>query len=580
MLLRSTLAGLALLLAPFACALELRLDRAGLTPEQQQRAQALLQDSHGRLPAAWQADGRVLEVRFDPALEQDVAGHHWRGRIRLNPALLMPPATASATDGPAVPVAQASVLHEIAHALDRQGGGWSDDRAFRRLAGWDRIGADNPYRLRSPDDYERHSAAEAFAVNLEWFLLDPLYACRRPALAAWYVQHFGRPAPQAAVDCAPGLPWLAATGSSGGVAMEQIDPARVYAVDYLLADSGGAPMSRFGHSMLRLVVCAPGRALGERCRMDLAHHRVLSFRAFVDDVQVSSWSGLTGGYPSRLFLLPLNQVIDEYNRVELRDLQAWPLALERAQIQALLTTAAQLHWGYDGDYTFIGNNCAVETGRLLDTALGPAAGRHYRNTFPRGVLRQLVRDGLAMPGDAGPSAAVPGLYFPSARAEYAVLFAQLQRDGQVPAMGLMAWLDAPAQQRGVLPAQPSLEQAAAWLVLERAALRRAELRALASLKPRLRQSAALDGAVAGWLGWLGRIDAPGRLPVAGYGLPQPPELAAAAPQLQALLDQGPGQWRQLQAQAEAALDPALQAQLQQGRQRLEQIGRQLRAHLH
>ena len=104
--------------------------------------------------------------------------------------------------------------------------------------------------------------------------------------------------------------------------VEWIDPARVYAVDYLLADSGGPPMSRFGHSMLRLVICAEGRPLGERCRMDLSEHRVLSFRAFVDDVQVSSWRGLTGGYPSRLFLLPLTSVIDEYNRVELRDLRA------------------------------------------------------------------------------------------------------------------------------------------------------------------------------------------------------------------------------------------------------------------
>lgn len=569
---RSTLAGLAWLLAPFACALELRLDPAGLDAMQQAQARHLLDSTAALLPAAWQADGRVLDLRFDRQLADNQAGHHWRGKISLNPALL----SAEAASGP--DRARASLIHEIAHAFDRQGGRWSSAPVFRRLAGWDRLGSDNAYRLRSPDDYERHSPAESFAVNLEGFLLDPAYACRRPALAAWYAQQFGPPALPTA-DCAPGLPWLAATGSSGGVAIEQIDPARVYAVDYLLADSGGPPMSRFGHSMLRLVICAPGREPGERCRMDLSHHRVLSFRAFVDDVQVSSWAGLTGGYPSRLFLLPLDQVIDEYNRVELRDLHAWPLALQPAQIHRLLQAAARVHWEYDGDYTFIGNNCAVETGRLLDTALAPAGGRHYRDTFPRGVLRQLVADGLAAGNPAGQDDPAGGLWFPSARAEYDSLFAQLRAAGQVPPMALMAWLDAPAARRGELPEQPTLEQAAAWLVLERAALRRAELRALASLKPRLRQSPALQGALDGWLAWLRHVDAPGRLPIGGYGLPQAAELASAEAALQPLLADGPSQWQQLQQQAEAALAPAMQAQLTQGRQRLARIGELLRARL-
>ncbi|MBZ4346157.1 DUF4105 domain-containing protein, partial [Mycobacterium tuberculosis] len=73
----------------------------------------------------------------------------------------------------------------------------------------------------------------------------------------------------------------------------------------------------WGHSMLRLVICAPGRPRGPDCRLDLAQHRVLSFRAFVGDVQISSWRGLTGVYPSRLFVLPLNQVINEYAQLEL-----------------------------------------------------------------------------------------------------------------------------------------------------------------------------------------------------------------------------------------------------------------------
>ena len=560
---------LALLWAPLAVALELRLDPTGLDATQQAQARALVAQVQARLPATWQADPRRLPLRFDPALPAGVVGHHRAGQLWLAPSVLGQPPDAAGRDP-----AQAALIHEIAHALDRDGGRWSSERAFRRLAGWDRLGPGNAYTLRSPDRYEHHSPAESFAVNLEWFLLDPRYACRRPLLARWFSERFGPPPAQPA--CAAAQPWLAASVGQGQMQVEWIDPARVYAVDYLLADSGGPPMSRFGHSMLRLVICAEGRPLGERCRMDLSEHRVLSFRAFVDDVQVSSWRGLTGGYPSRLFLLPLTSVIDEYNRVELRDLRAWPLALDRQQIADLLASAAGLHWRYDGAYSFIGNNCAVETGRLLDTAFDPAGGSHYRNTFPKGVLRQLLADGLAAPQafDDPAAATAQGRLFVSARQEYRLLLARLHAAGQVPALPLERWLDAPARMRGAIPAEPTLEQAAAWLVLEQAALRRRQLRALQALRPQLANTPALAGAVAGWLGWLQRLDAPGRLPVDGYGLPQAQELAQAP--LAELLAQGPAHWQQLQQQAEAALPAAQREQLQHGRQRVAQLSHQVR----
>src|SRR5690606_3534893 len=87
-----------------------------------------------------------------------------------------------------------------------------------------------------------------------------------------------------------------------------------------------------------------GRAPGPDCRLDLEHHLVLSFRAFVDDLQVSNWRGLTGGYPSRLFVLPLAQVVDEYTRIELRGLRSVPLRLGPDQVARLLERAARVHW--------------------------------------------------------------------------------------------------------------------------------------------------------------------------------------------------------------------------------------------
>ena len=123
----------------------------------------------------------------------------------------------------------------------------------------------------------------------------------------------------------------------------------MYEVDYLLAEANQNLVSRWGHSMLRLVICKPGRPRGPDCRLDLDQHLVLSYRAFVNDLQLSSWSGLTGAYPSRLFVLPLGQVIDEYTKTELRSLASVPLKRSRTESEGLGQHAAERHWSYDGN---------------------------------------------------------------------------------------------------------------------------------------------------------------------------------------------------------------------------------------
>lgn len=551
-------------------AVELVLDRAGLDAASGQRAQELLEHAQARLPDRWRADPRRLSLRFDPGLPADVAGRHRRGELRLSLQLLqMPPG------GDGFDLAQATVLHEIAHAFDRgQGGGWSRQAQFRRLAGWDRRQG-NDYTLRSPDAYERHSPAEAFAVNLEWYLLDSHYRCRRPQLAAWYREQLG-PAALPEVACSAAQPLLVAGATPAQLELETLDPARIYAVDYLLAGSGDAAMSRFGHAMLRLAICAPGRAPGPQCRQDLAYHRVLSFRAFVNDVQISNWRGLTGGYPARLFVLPLDQVIDEYTRIELRDLQAWPLALSPQQRAVLLSAAARAHWSYDGQYRFIGNNCAVESGRLLDLALTPQA-RRLQAITPRGVLRRLQETGLAM--REPPSQRLEdGLYFASARAEYQQLLLGLQQSGQAPSLSLERWLESPARQRGEISAASTLTATAAWWVLETAALRRAELRALAQLKRQLgQQTPGLQARLQEWQRFTGLFDAPAALLKGkGYGLVQSSELEALGQAMSRHAEVREVHWQALQAAVEQEMPAAQRRELEQTRKRVQWLAERMR----
>ena len=500
----------------------------------------------------------------------------------------MQPASAR-TDisAPATRAAMAALVHELAHVRDRGAGSTlSRDPRLRDLAGWQvrpwRVGRGaNRFSDRSPDAYERHSPAEFVAVNLEHYVLDADYACRRPALAAWFSERLGPP--HAAAACAPTLPYLQADNDAGAMSLLALDPARVYAVDYLLAEGNEQPMSRWGHGMLRLVICAPGRVPGPACRLDLQYHRVLSFRAFVGDVQISSWRGLTGSYPSRLFVLPLNQVIDEYTKVELRALSSVPLALRPDEIAALLTRAAQVHWSYDGRYYFISNNCAVETYKLLHDGVPRLAEAGMSSITPRGVRQRLQRAGLADLHvlDDRAQATRQGYYFESAAAHYQAMFDVLRRGIPVPQMSVAQWLDAAPGARAQWFDRGGLRETAAALLLEQAALRRQELIARDALKRLLRPGIAERAAVQDQLQSLfvrqARLSHPAALlDGPGYGLPQSDEqqrVRAQVAQASSGLADG---WKQLQALGRQQLSAELRDDLEQSEANVERLRARLR----
>ncbi|XQA66925.1 DUF4105 domain-containing protein [Xanthomonas sacchari] len=491
------LALLALAAAVHAAAAPLAVDETGLSPAERTASEAVLAAAQARLPPAWTAAlpaGLPLQWRDD--LPTQVHGRAQARRLLLNKRLLRDWMAAPGRDtdpvaDPARRPALAALLHELAHFYDRSTAGHlSSDPRLLDLAGWQvspmRLGlrrGQNRFTERSPDRYELQSPAEFVAVNLEHFLLDPDYACRRPALARYFAARLAWTPPASA--CAPGQVFVQ-DPLADAAALLQVDPARIYAVDYLLAEGNAQPMSHWGHSMLRLVICAPGRPLGPACRLDLAEHRVLSFRAFVDDVQISNLRGLTGSYPSRLFVLPLRQVVDDYTQVQLRGLQSLPLRLSREEIAALLERAAQLHWSYDGRYYFLSNNCAVETYALLHDGVPRLAAAHLSGISPTGLRRRLVRAGIADASvfDDADAAVRDGYFFPAASAHFAQMFAVARGSLALPARNADAWLDLPAAQRAPWLERGDLRASAALLLLENAARRRAEQRGREALKRR------------------------------------------------------------------------------------------------
>jgi len=633
------LAGSLLLAGPALADLHLALDSHGLNPQQVQATQALLDDAMRALPPSLIRDlDRRIDVSWSSRMPDNAYGQaSLVSSLALNlnqlPGLTDGSSASQRTNRPHGTVREellATVLHELTHIYDRarlwpaserslinrcarQTGSvgkigqadecrgqdarrftLSDDPRLLDLAGWQQyVGRrgereeQNRQIVRSPDIYEVSSPKEFVAVNMEYFLLDPTYACRRPALFEYFKAHFDW-APARQQSCAEGLPYLNAGSDFAKTPLGKIDPQRVYAVDYLLAEANQNWASRWGHSMLRLVICAPGRPLGPNCRLDLDQHLVLSYRAFVNDVQLSTWGGLMGQYPSRLFVLPLSQVIDEYTKTELRSLASVPLKLSRQEVESLVRHAAEMHWSYDGSYYFLSNNCAVENLKLLRSGTHNPKLESVDSILPNGLLEVLQGRGLADGSvlDDPREALRMGYRFDSYRDRYQAMFTVLKQHLAIPQDSVEAWLAQSALERRRWFAQADLRTSAALLLLEQASYRQQLLLAQEEVKQRYLGARELgDGSVANAnqtlqaiLANSGFLSRPAELlDSGGYGLPQTAEW-------QRLESESSQRQQQLQ-RLSTDLDKEVRALLTEDRAReiaaneanLKQVGEHLRA---
>ena len=298
----------------------------------------------------------------------------------------------------------ASLVHEIGHIYDflnvpadpkGNDRSVSDRLDFLHLLGWDAgiFSTDNKNKLgiRSPDPYEYDSPAESFAVNFEFFTLDPEFACRRPAVFHYYSKHFGYdPYPGRTCKVSYDVPL------SGKPVLFSIDPSRIYEIHYLLASKGTDMSSKWGHAMFRLVVCKPGREVGPDCIKDVGHHIVLSYRANVSDLVINSMKGLFGGYPSQLFLFLMTEIVEEYNVGESRDIYSVPIKMDREQITQFVHKTLEQTWQYQGRYFFIGNNCSTESMHFLQGIIPDEVLQKMAPVLqtPNGVYDSLSERGL------------------------------------------------------------------------------------------------------------------------------------------------------------------------------------------
>jgi len=225
--------------------------------------------------------------------------------------------------------------------------------------------------------------------------------------------------------------------------MASLDPARIYQVHYLFAGKGKAIMNNWGHAMLRVVVCAPVRtAVGPECLQDFSHHIVLSYRASVESPNLDYMDGMTGKYPSLMFSVRLNEVLQQYAKGELRELWSVPLQFNREQIDLFARVSLERYWGYQNKYFFLNNNCGTEAKRHL-SAVDPAFTRPINDLTPVDMYKEFLRraPGFREMQEDLPRMQREGLYFPSQREAFETSLATLREAGLATAADMDAFLE-------------------------------------------------------------------------------------------------------------------------------------------
>lgn len=299
---------------------------------------------------------------------------------------------------------KAVIIHELTHVKDNKEK-ISTDSDFQRIVGMKRVSSNSRKKLinqnttSSPDAYEFVNLQESLAVNTEFLVLDPEFECRKPATANFLSKKLGIRL-QGHCDKSFKVLKQSAFLEDNYQQAVSIDPKRIYQIHYLFAGKGKALMSRWGHAMFRLVVCAPFRKVaGPECLNDVSHHIALSYRASMSDVNISYAKGVFGGYPSQLFIFRYLEVQQEYTKFELRDLYSVPLKLTAEQKSEFIDLTLERFWTYQGKYYFIDNNCGTEALKHLQVTLDSDEEKLLSSITPLKMYKDIIKQGERLSGN-------------------------------------------------------------------------------------------------------------------------------------------------------------------------------------
>lgn len=163
-----------------------------------------------------------------------------------------------------------------------------------------------------------------------------------------------------------------------------------------------SPSSMFGHTLLRL---DPEQTEGWSEWLSFA----VNFGANVNNDDNSifyAFKGLTGGYPGIFIVAPYFEKIQEYNRIENRDIWEYPLNLTTEETERMVKHLWELK-EINFDYYFFDENCSYRLLELLEVA---RPGLELTDEFaltaiPVDTVRAIERAGLIESVEYRPSQA-------------------------------------------------------------------------------------------------------------------------------------------------------------------------------
>ena len=227
--------------------------------------------------------------------------------------------------------------------------------------------------------YEKFSREGELSATLEAFQLNPIStACRFPARYLWLQSQNILPAGLLS-ECAEYMEWR-----------EKIDVERVVLV--LAASYLNSPSSMYGHTFLRL---DPAGERGESAFLSYA----LNFAASIppgENGMLYAYRGILGGYPGLFSMQPYYEKIQEYSRLENRDIWEYPLSMNAAQIDMLLAHTWELR-DINFDYYFFDENCSFRLLELLEVAFPDLdlTSPFAHAAMPVDTVREVVESGIA-----------------------------------------------------------------------------------------------------------------------------------------------------------------------------------------
>lgn len=215
---------------------------------------------------------------------------------------------------------------------------------------------------------------------------DSLLRCRYPARYA-YLRERGLVDEAEAATCGEYAAWRAKLNVD--------EVVLVMAASYL-----NSPSSMYGHTFLRL------DPAGERSASAFLSH-ALNFAANIppgENGMLYAYKGIFGGYPGHFSLQPYYEKIQEYNRLENRDMWEYGLNLTSEEIDRLLGHVWELR-GVNFGYYFFDENCAYRLLEVLDVARpGVDLSDRFRYTaIPVDTVRAVAAAGLLAEVEYRPS---------------------------------------------------------------------------------------------------------------------------------------------------------------------------------